>query len=830
MPIGLQKVPLTGGVNIQKDAMDVADNQLVSAENFVAHRGTDPGVRNPMRFVREVIPDYRPWDSSQADALVTDEKYHRWAYRWRPMRFMFPTGFGDVVGVFTPTDAQPIIHADGSVAVPETLNAQEACLWMMPGVLVQANANGGPYVFNLGGMTRCPSLFQFDGVIYAFGGTNEGGHIAPEAAGLSNLGNAVGWNYYANQWNTAQLERFIPDGAAVIRDRVLYYKGIKTVWSDKGDPLQIGENALTDWFIPVAGEEQESITAAAELSTSADGSPVQSVAAVWTKTRCFMLLGEPAQTVDDLTTTGALGSLQINRLNLECGCVSQATVTRTPYGTFWVGTDDVWFMPFGSLPVRVGTNIRPALQAVPPALAWRLFADYEDGFLRIVLPGAEMDGSGPLTNIWMLNLNDGPPQNAESAQWWGPQVLCNGDAPPSQLQPAEGDGSAGQGTSGIWCFARDQRATGDGKLYSLQPYKVYAGGGSPWDVFGMTLVGWDQPGERDRGAPDMPYRAWQGTTAYFEGDIIVPRGDTTSPRAAHFVCTVAGTSAGTEPAWYTTAATTIVDGTVTWRPVYHQGGATTALGSYKTRSMQHSNFPEWSILSKEYTLGDGTRDKLIDGAELGFSMGAKRQQLTYTMYPRASERSRICENGTAADLVLDSNAGLLPGTLFKRRKLLSADPTARIVGLTAGIKIDGDAGIVIVEGFNDTVQMYWFGDVLQVTIAAGFYEDITDVWDAIKAFASTYSLFLESTIDTDGGAVLRASFGFKHSGGTDPVGIAAYTPLSALFGYTPDQIGTNSAAPATFYSANDALTFKQLSDFHINTLNIRFGTFGRGPV
>ncbi len=52
--------------------------------------------------------------------------------------------------------------------------------------------------------------------------------------------------------------------------------------------------------------------------------------------------------------------------------------------------------------------------------------------------------------------------------------------------------------------------------------------------------------------------AWVTATAYVVGDLVLDTG-----RA--YVCTVAGTSAGAEPTWPTTAGETVVDGGATWR-------------------------------------------------------------------------------------------------------------------------------------------------------------------------------------------------------------------------------------------------------------------------
>jgi hypothetical protein len=79
MGIGLQPVPLDGGVNQQLDPMAIEDNQLQAAQNFSGRQGQDPGVRTAMSFAREIVPDYREWNSARYDAGASDEKYHRWA-------------------------------------------------------------------------------------------------------------------------------------------------------------------------------------------------------------------------------------------------------------------------------------------------------------------------------------------------------------------------------------------------------------------------------------------------------------------------------------------------------------------------------------------------------------------------------------------------------------------------------------------------------------------------------------------------------------------------------------------------------------------------------
>jgi lambda family phage minor tail protein L len=63
----------------------------------------------------------------------------------------------------------------------------------------------------------------------------------------------------------------------------------------------------------------------------------------------------------------------------------------------------------------------------------------------------------------------------------------------------------------------------------------------------------------------MAYAAWQASTSYAVGAIV--RATTTQASGLVFRCTVAGTSASTQPAWPTDIGSTIVDGGVTWAAI-----------------------------------------------------------------------------------------------------------------------------------------------------------------------------------------------------------------------------------------------------------------------
>jgi lambda family phage minor tail protein L len=63
----------------------------------------------------------------------------------------------------------------------------------------------------------------------------------------------------------------------------------------------------------------------------------------------------------------------------------------------------------------------------------------------------------------------------------------------------------------------------------------------------------------------MAYADWQASTAYVIGDIVA--ATTTPATGLVFRCTVAGTSASTEPVWPTDIGSTIVDSGVTWAAI-----------------------------------------------------------------------------------------------------------------------------------------------------------------------------------------------------------------------------------------------------------------------
>lgn len=812
--IGRQPAPILGANQFQ-DPIAIPEGKWQSLENVGPRTAGAVGNRASMSFAREVIPSWGPWDArtlpSVGGVTPTIAGYYRWATWYTPLRFMFDPVYGELSILLVTNNTVTIKEqTDIAVVVTKTVPVGTVLLVCLPGVVSDDGTNPVLRVANLGPLKAMPSLFAFNGITYAFGGSTNGARIESPGDGSS----PVNFSYKSNDFGTGN-GSFNPEGAAVVRDRVVYWKGSNVYFSDKNDPLTIGADAESSRSINVATEEQESITAVAELSTSADGSPVQSVVACWTRTRCILLLGEPgesnAQTAEEI-----FGSLQINRLNIEAGCVSPATVVRTPYGTIWAGMDDVWFMPFGSLPKRIGTGLRTLLQGQPQNLAWKLHAEYYDNKYRLAMfaPGQGPDEFSPCQHQWWLDLTDGPPNDANEAKWYGPMVFNNADT----------NGSLSGYTGGTWCMARDVRAGQEGRLFSLQRVDVPDGQvvAPNVGINIMTLANFDAFTGADVCSPSSERAIWQAGYAFAEGDVMYAPSKLAYSRLLKLVCTTAGTSGVSEPDW-DSAAPSLTDGTVTWHVEYWNGAHACSVG-VPTLQRESDQVP-WSILSREFTLGDPMVDKLLDGAEFGYSAN-DATKLTYNSHPRQAETSKLLV--PAFGETTPNTDNLWTGARYWQSRLLSPDPTKRFRAKSATWQCAQIPGFVIQAGVDDSITV-WAGAVeIPVTIPAGFYAELNSVGSAIVAAIATATGLV---VDSSMGVGRYALFGIRDSAGTELMGVSTGTKLAQLLGYDPIQGAVAQAASvADFCWSWASPRYKLCPDMQFSGINLRFGIFGRRPT
>jgi hypothetical protein len=227
-------------------------------------------------------------------------------------------------------------------------------------------------------------------------------------------------------WGTEQVTNFSPKVAGLYRNRVVYGDlgpGFEDciVFADPNDPLAIKTDALSanGSFIRLASRPGDPVRAIVQITQSEVGNPTQSALLVLKEYSAYIITGEPFY-VDG---TSGPDDMVVNRISYDCGCSSSASVVQTPYGLLWASWDDVWFFAAGSLPVRVGTKIRPAIANTPPNSRIRWHAGYLNGFYRLAVGG---EGQGPteteqLQDQWWLDLRNGPPANHIEAKWFGPQ-------------------------------------------------------------------------------------------------------------------------------------------------------------------------------------------------------------------------------------------------------------------------------------------------------------------------------------------------------------------------------------------------------------------------
>lgn len=326
------------------------------------------------------------------------------------------------------------------------------------------------------------------------------------------------------------------------------------VLASNGNHLELDE---------IAGED---ICAIHDIALANITNPLQRALLVLTRQGSAVICtGEPVQTSDAqfADANGYLGNFNAAKVNYKCGGTGPNAVKSTPYGTFWVANNDVWMIPNQMpQPIRVGTNIRPALLAVPPALRPYISMAYADATLYVSLPTAASTSERNMAvEHWRLDLYDGPPQGAQPAKWWGPQDYT---------------------TMSAWLSAGQVLANQAEAV--LSPCLVTRPNADRETVVGMALAV-DSNGtprtffvsfNEDNRPLDVPFespttgRVW---SAQDNADgVTVPVGDIVRPttllaNGRLYVVTIAGIPAAAEPVWPTASGGTVVSGGATYAEI-----------------------------------------------------------------------------------------------------------------------------------------------------------------------------------------------------------------------------------------------------------------------
>jgi hypothetical protein len=714
--------------------------------------------------------------------------------------------------------------------------------------LVDTDGTSGGIAFGTSDSPIPVSMVQWDGDTYVFTGQTTGARAVFATTPEGYLLEAIAFEGTGN-------EDFKPKGAAVIRDRMAYWGfddgagGRAVLFADRGAPLRIGSAAVASGrFIPVAGISQTGITHCAEINTTAAGSPQQSVVAVWTVDNMWTLLGEPGETGDGLTPDGIIGTLQQNLLTMNAGCVSGATVVQTPYGTLWAGPDDVWFMPFGSLPVRVGTNIRPALLNTPPNLKWKWHAAYDSDTAQYRLalfgPGSGPDEYSACDHHWVLDLSQGPPQGAEDAKWWGPQVYAQTDT----------DGRF----AGTHCLLSKVGEDGDREMYGVCWFQADPRNGA--DLAGISLVTLSADDSRDCAAPVRDRIPFSQVAEYFVGDQIVPYDEdpgTSSP----LVWTVTavdglgpnggGVTDASTPQFNDGVSVSVVSGGVT----FDSGGPTTA--DFQPRALQGGNEIIGDILTKEY-IGDPMVDKGIDGAELGYWTG-QTGRLSYRFLTDIDENSRVLQaagDQTGVTGVFSSglpNPGVTRGQRIWKTRLLTPTPGDRSVAKSIQMRITQDTVFVVDETNDVVVVSEDMTDLVAASVVRGQYTHTQLMAAVVAALESIFSCewqFSTATIGQESinhirvaGAGRDMQIWFADTSGADAITKAQTDKCARLFsmlGFDTNNatfnsgVGTGylellSGTPGPWVSARSSAETTRTFRLQLSGLNVRVREFRRRP-
>jgi len=466
------EIPTTGGVNLLDDPRRIRDDELVRAKNLV------PYTKGMLRK--------RP---GKAPVLAGARL----------------NGAPAIAGFLSPFAGHDLI-------VVQHAGANRGDLWFQEFTGTAGTSQNKIYENVIG--DRAPVSFYYNGTLYILWGSDTAGHTgvkftAPDFPVTSATADSFKFSF--NGTNNS----FSPGAACIYRNRVVYGnfgRGYEhyLVFSDPFDPLTIGNDvrAANGRSFAVGPADGDRIVALIEITQSEVGSPAQAALLVLKEFSAYIITGEPNLTTD---TGDMLEDLSVSRISYDCGCSAASTVVNTPYGLFWASWDDVWFFARGSLPVRVGSKIRPALANTPKSMRHGWQAAYFNGFYRLAIFSA---GQGPawstfptytqsigtLGEQWWLDLRDGPPSNYQEARWWGPQIFQGlyADSAPNYVA-----------ANGTGIFLARPFSGPDQFLYSIDTY--YESSGTPETVLSV----YDVEGSRDLSAVPQWYATNVGIgTAY----------------------------------------------------------------------------------------------------------------------------------------------------------------------------------------------------------------------------------------------------------------------------------------------------------------------------
>lgn len=692
----LQRLPLGGPVDLDGKAHGIDDGSLRKQQNIIPDKDGYPGRRGGLLYFADLyaVNSTKNLHVPDRDGLLTTTQNEN-----APIWCDGPKDWPSTVAALTTDGAR----ADLYVALINDAGVSTNVRKTLPN-------------------STLPVMFSDGTSTYFVFGQNDRGSVGLKL--VKSAAAPCGFTLEDFTWVDPQERKTVPRYAISWRNRTLYahfegdYRGTVVI-SDTDEPLVVGENVLTDGGLEVTGGRD--ITGVHEVLAAGNGSPISAIIIVTTLERSYYLSGDLPETDDAFDPSHPFGTLAVNKLSSNAGCLSHHTICDTPYGTIWCGPTDVWFLPLGEMvPVPIGRRLKPILKAQPEESYYRIHAVYADGFYRLALFS---DGQGPddvtaLGEQWWLDLRNGPPTSWKDAMWHGPMVFHVASSI---------DGGRGEDTTVVGTFnlAVDNRPGGNGKCYGVH-HGITRG-----STNSMTLVQYDSVEPRDVGGLfRTTLIPWIQGQAYGLGaEVVVPndidnfvggQGSFGIWRVTNV--TGGGTSGATEPLW-SNAASPIVDHELTW----------TQFAQCISPSQMKGSEILCAIESKDYNFNDLMSDKLFQGVELSY----------FLTQPELIRISQVVDGGRLVDQMdcyADPGAGVVVGSAvlgddrlaedFVAVSVMSADGT-NTVGKRCQIKLEEQLGILLPDGYL-TVGVVAGAQEYTVELKASFFFDVSSLIGAIR--------------------------------------------------------------------------------------------------
>lgn len=717
MPREAIALPFVGDVDLFGKDFTIADSAVRKLQNLVPDGASNLKRRGAMTF-QDVL-----WNAGTAYALRALDASQ------------------DNLG----TDVPPIWFAPLKqgvyVALVCTGNRSEL-VFMQAGIGTAYSVN-----FNMAPPEYLPSIFWYNGSAYILIGKNDhqigSGALVPgspflrvdfpENGAADPNGSTIPFSVTDCTYDNISNADVKPRLAIVMRQRTWYANfgdtgdlGCTVLVSDIDAPLTLGVNAITDRNF-IVGDDGRKITGFRPVMLQGGGDPTHMAALILKRVGAWLAIGEPTETDD----VDYFGTLDLTQISSKAGCVSQSSICDTDWGTIWCGPDDVWLMPFGSVPIPIGKKLRPLLKAQPQDQEFRIHAVMHDGFYRLALfsIGQGPDHSTELGEQWWLDLREGPPQSWADAKWTGPHVY----KPHATLSNARVDASGNEPSTvgyrtGTSFMTKDLTSN---ELLGIQLALVnnYQ---SPHDYtpppkLGFTLVTYDAEGARDLAGIHRPALVpWVHDHTYQIGEEIVVMENNANLHPALFrVVDVTGTqlSGAVEPNWLTAGLLTI-DNEVTW---YRVGYVLSPSGAYGSEILT-------SYHSKAYNAGTKLLNKLWDGVEYAVQLG-EHQLIQVTQFVDSGKTVETISSYASAKEGPVIGSELFPLTTAARftEEFTSLEAPSsedlRTIGKTCQIKLDDQPGIYL-PTLTFGVQIG--ATVYPVTLTDRFYGNAVALASAIS--------------------------------------------------------------------------------------------------